>query len=442
MNFSRGWLALLPLVVAGALQAQAPASSPYASYPSPVSCLATLMRVENSHGWNAPIDTMPFNPNDMLTQTARDTAARCLQRFYPAGPRVAQVPEHEVATLFFWGRATGDDSLAAAAFRRALGQQKLRVDSIDLTWHATHSYAARPYRLPVSQAMAVRLDKFGVVGERPFLPYDDHWESQHNSPNGLAFPLFDTTAMRIEGQGELRNYEALPDTARHGAEMTGISTATRNLLLELVRNPRADSAVKAMKARAIEVLGPDQQQGRWGEAMLLLGDRYAPIKPDFWFNRPGGDSTFPRPGRVTVIQPIGVQQCICEATFAAIRRLKQRFGDSIDVVVLVQTNGHWARRVQLTPAEEAQLISAAVIDGAKLPVALGVYTTTFVPNPAPDNRLVAQVIPELRHIRFGSSAVLVDRRGITQLAGVVDLGPWSERALNAVVASLLSAPAD
>jgi hypothetical protein len=416
-------------------------TSPYAGYGSPVACLGVLMRINVTIGWNT-LDTMPLDENDILPKAARDTTERCLRQFYPSGPDVAKVPDHEVATHFFWGRASGNDSLAARAFRRALGQQKLRIDTTDLLWHGAYSYSSRPFRLPVAQEMAKRLDALGVVGERPMMIWNDYWVSQHDGPGGLAKTLFDTTAMKVETAGELRNYEALPDTARHGAEMTGIMTEAQSVLLALVRNPRNDSAGAALRARAIEILGKDQQEGRYGEGLLLLGERWPALKPDFWFNRPSADSVFPRPGRVTIIQPIGIQQCLCEAVFASINRIKQRFGDSVDILLVVETQGHWARRVQLSPAEEAGLLKRAVIDSLKLPVTLGVYTTTFIPHPAPDNRLVPQVIPEMKKITFANSAIIVDRRGIAQLAGVLSFGAWNERPMMALLASLVSAPAN
>jgi hypothetical protein len=434
----------LTLLLAGmgttGLRAQESASR-YASYASPVSCLGSLMRTNVSVGWDL-IDTLPLDENDILPKTARDSAESCFRRFYPNGPDVSKVPDHEVASLFFWGRASGNDSLAARAFRRALGQQRLRIDTTDLYWHGAYSYSTRPFRLPVAQEMAKRLDALGVVGERPMMPWNDHWESQHDGPSSLAKTLFDTTAMKVETAGELRNYQALADTARHGAEMTGIMTEAQSLLLELVRNPRNDSAGAALRARAIEVLGKDQQEGRYGEGLLLLGERWPALKPDFWFNRPSADTVFPRPGRVTVIQPVGIQQCLCEGVFASINRIKRRFGDSVDILLVVETQGHWARRVQLSPSEEADLLKRAVIDSLKLPVTLGVYTTTFIPNPAPDNRLVPQVIPEIKKITFASSAIIVDRRGIAQLAGVLSFGAWNERAMTALLAALVSAPAN
>lgn len=433
-------LAALPMVP-GSLHAQGRGSH-YADYTSPTSCLGTLMRVTIGTNWNTQDDTLGFNPDDILPQVARDSAADCMRRFYPTPPDVAKVPYHQVAGLFFWGRASGDDSLAARAFRRGLGAQKQRIDSADVYWHGSYAYSARPFRLPVAQEMAKRLDDLGVVGERPMMPYNDHWESQHDGPGNLAQTLFDTTAMKVETAGERRNYLALPDTARHGAELVGITSEAKSTLLALVRNPRADSAVAALKARAIEVLGPDQKDGRWGEGLLLLGDRWPTMHPEFWFNRPAGDTVSPRPGRVTLVQEIPIQTCSCGSFYSSIHRLKQQFGDSLDIIVLARTAGHWARRVQLAPAEEAELLRHAVLDSLKLPVTLGVYTTTFVANPAPDNRLVPQLIPELKKVSFSGSAVIIDRRGIVQLAGLLSFGAWNERALTALLGSLLRAPAD
>ncbi len=125
---------------------------------------------------------------------------------------------------------------------------------------------------------------------------------------------------------------------------------------------------------------------------------------------------------------------------ATTHRLKAKFGGELDILFLTQTLGHFNRQVQLEPADEARQLSQRLLETYKLPATVAVYRTTFVANPDPDSRLVAQPIAELKKVRFAGSALLVDRRGVFVLAGNIGLYPEGERALEALVTSLISAP--
>jgi hypothetical protein len=279
-----------------------------------------------------------------------------------------------------------------------------------------------------------------VVGERYGLPQDSSWFSQHNSPGNVAQSIFDTTAMRTELAAARKNYAAVPKGALKGTEYEAITSQAIELLLTLVQHPRADSAVAALKARALEILGPNQEEGRFGGAMELLGEPFGPLHPDFWFSRDPADTLLPRKGRVTLVQYLQVHQCGCESMVATTHRLKAKFGGELDILFLTQTLGHFNRQVQLEPADEARQLSQRLLETYKLPATVAVYRTTFVANPDPDSRLVAQPIAELKKVRFAGSALLVDRRGVFVLAGNIGLYPEGERALEALVTSLISAP--
>jgi hypothetical protein len=420
-----------------------PAVEVYDSYPMPGACASVLERLQMRSDWLGAAAREPYDPARLADSTARAGAARCLAHQYPAGVDAAKAPDRDIAALFLLGRALGDDAMAERSFARALRQHRLRFDSASVFWMATSAYAyGLPARLSESQRMARWLDSLGVVGERYGLPQDSTWFSQHNSPAYLAQAMFDTAAMRTELAGARRNYAAVPKGARKGTEYAAIASQATELLLTLVQHPRADSAVAALKARAFEILGAHQELSSFGGAMELLGEPFGPLHPDFWFNKNPADTLLPRKGRVTLVQYLMVHECGCESMFATTQRLKAKFGDKLDILFLTQTLGHFNRQVQLEPADEARQLGQRLLETNKLPATVAVYRTRFVANPDPDSRLVAQPIAELRKVRFAGSALLIDRRGVFVLAGNLGLYPGGERALEALITSLLSAPAE
>ncbi len=457
MRRARSAAALLCVMLAGpgsrALPAQTagqparaplyPATEVYDSYPMPGACASVLERLHMRSDWLSDASSERYDPARLADSTARAGAARCLAQLFPSGIDVAKAPDRDIAALFSMGRGLGDDAMAERALARALRQQRLPFDSASVLWTASNSYAyGLPVRLSESRKMARWLDSLGVVGERYGLPQDSTWYSQHSAPGYVAQSIFDSTAMRSELAGARRNYAAVPKGALKGTEYEAITSQSTELLLTLVQHPRADSAVAALKARALEILGPNQEEGRFGGAMELLGDPFGPLHPDFWFNKNPADTVLPRKGRVTLVQYLAVHECGCESMIATTQRLKEKFGDKLDILFLTQTFGHFNRQVQLEPADEARQLSQRLLETYKLPATVAVYRTTFVANPDPDSRLVAQPIAELNKVRFAGSALLVDRRGVFVLAGNLGLHPGGERALEALITSQLSAPTD
>lgn len=439
-------LAVAGLLVAGptvAGQSVAPGATVYDSYPGPTACISAGDRALMRTYWNRILDTLPIDPSRPIPAIAQDEARRCLKVMVPGGLSAATAPERDVAAMFYLGRALDDDALATAAWKRALKAQKIRDDSTTVVWHLDMSYAnGHPAHLATARRMAAWLDTLGYVGERPLLPNDSLWVSQHDDPNGLAQTLVDTATMRAELNLVRQNYEALPVGHRKGAEMSPVGAQQEELLLHLLVNPRSDSAVLALKAKSIEVLGDRQEEGGYGGAMMLLGEHYGPVHPDFWFGRMPADSVLPRPGRITIVQVVVPRLCTCEYMASTIHRLKAKYGDSVDIVLLAQTAGHFNGQIKLAPRDEAALIAKRVFEEWKVDVTLGVFTTSFVPQPDPDRRLFDQVIPALRHIRFGNEALVIDRRGVLVLTGVVSLTPWTERLLDRLLESLLRTPAN
>jgi hypothetical protein len=427
---------MMALASAGLAQTSGQSSSTWDAYRSASTCVAAMERIMHATRWGERRDTLRLDPAAMLPEPAVTAGKTCMRKFMPAG--AGSVAIDQVESMFLLARATGQHALADTLFERAMGRQRIRADSVELLWHAVSAWGTgSPADLARSRAIAVRLDRLGVIGERIMWPVDDHWESQHDSPRSLAFALLDTAALKSELRLEEAVYERLPDSALAGAEGVPVNIASTDLLLTLLRDPQADSAVLAMAARADEVLGP-REEGEWGGAMKLMGKPFGPVTPDLWFNRNPADSVLPRPGRVTLVQYVDPQHCQCDGLYSSIRRLKRRFGDSLDFLLLTQSHRHFGDHVALDPAAEAKLVSAKLLEKEKLDVTVAFWKTPFSRHPDPDRRIVPERVGALHDIRFGTGALVVDRRGRLMSAGIVQISPWGDLALVRLLESLLS----
>jgi hypothetical protein len=433
---------LAAMVSPAAIAAQAAASPPpFASYPWPGTCVAAARRVVVGLTYGQPFDTLPYDEHRRVLPRARATAAECLTTLSPGGVRVPAAPLRDIPALFFLGRILSEDTLADKAFRRFLGSERNLDDSIQVVWYGMQAYTGGLPRNPeVSARMALWLDTLGVVGHRPYLPDDSAWSSQHASPGWLASARLDTAVMRREIGLQRKNYADLPPAARTGTAGMLIGVQSQELVLALLQHPRSDSLVRALKAKAVELYGPHQERSQFGAGLQYLGETFPELHPEFWFRRPVGPVPLPRRGHVTMIQYVDPAGGGNDNLVATAHRLKARFGDALDLVLLAQTHGHFDGRVQLDPAEEAAMLSRRILEEWKVDAVVGVYRTEIVPLPAPDNRLMQQPIDELGQIMYGGGALTVDPRGILILADAIGLYSGSERALERLIPKLLEAP--
>jgi hypothetical protein len=430
-------LAVSPAGVAG--QAAAPAA-PFASYPWPAACVAAARRVQVGLTYGQPLDTLPYDENRRVQPEARATASQCLTTLVPGGARIQGAPLRDVPAFFFLGRILSEDTLAEHAFRRYLGSQRNLDDSAQVLWSGLDAYAGGlPRNLEMTSRLALWLDTLGIVGHRPYLPDDSGWSSQHAFPGWLASARLDTVAMRREIGLQWKTFQALPLAARTGTEGMRVNVQSQELVLALLQHPRSDSLVQALKARAVEMYGPHMERSQYGAGLQYLGERLPEPHPEYWFHRPAGDAALPRPGHVTMIQFVDPASGMYDDMIASAHRLKARFGDALDLILLTQTHGHFDGRVQLDPAEEAAMLSRRILEDWKVDAAVGVYRTEIVPLPAPDNRLMAQPIAELGQIMYGGGALVLDARGVLLLADVLGLYSGNERALNRLIPKLLDA---
>ena len=432
-----GFLLLAPAERAGAqdLFAAADKAPRYDRYATPAACVAGVKRIETRARWGQSPDTLPYDTARPLPAAAAELARRCIARFRPTGGRPDSLARRNAHALFRLAAIAGDDSLAASSLRLMLADQRLKADSVDLLFTVLGTSAtARPVRLARSRAVAARLDTLGVIGDRSA----GWWMSQHQLPLMAAQAAMDSAAIAGEAAGLLANVAALPPSVRDDGtfdvQVSGMQALTAEMLPRL--GGGIDSAIARLRRRADSILGPRAlATSPLGSALPLLGKRAPRLEADFWFGRPPGDSLLPRPGRVTLVQYVDPRCTSCD--FAVLRRLKQRFGDKIDLVLLVATRGHFRSHPPLEPAREAELVREYYLDFHRLPATLGVSTTPFTRRPDPDRRRVDQRVPAVEGYRYGAGALLVDRRGVLVFPATSATMPEAEAFVARVIEVLL-----
>ncbi len=144
----------------------------------------------------------------------------------------------------------------------------------------------------------------------------------------------------------------------------------------------------AAQAVASHLHGPDSAVVV--HAGLLGGGRPAPpIEADVWFHRADSAAAYPRNGMVSLVVFVD-ERCgaKCYGAYDVLRRLKQRFGERLDLVLVTNTKGYFRERAPLEPVAEAAVLRGYFLDRLKLPAALAVTNPPFVTLPPPDRRRI------------------------------------------------------
>ncbi|MGH7511359.1 MAG: hypothetical protein ACREOQ_00410 [Gemmatimonadales bacterium] len=400
----------------------------YARYPTPGACAAAVERVYGTATWGEDSDSFPYDPSRPLPAAVAAAARRCVERFLPAGG-VAALSGKDVDAMFMLGLTAGDDSLAAAALRRTVARQRSKRDSTDVLVGALDAYLnGRPARLVLAQGLARRLDSLGYREDLP----PGQWSNPHSKVLQLAKAMLDSAAMTEEAEAVLAAVRALPEQERRGGWVLGAVLSTLSIdQLWTLRAYGPDSMFPRMKSQVTALLGPDALQ-----TSPLLGLPAPPLQPDFWFGREPADSVLPRPGRVTLL--IGCGGGACDN--AVLRRLKTRYGDSLELILLAPTQGRHGPYIPLAPQREAELLRDSYLGTHQLPAKLGVWITQYTSRPDPDRRRVSQP-PASDFARFGMGGRLLDQRGIV-LAPSADPRYGNEAFVTAMIDALLKRSRD
>jgi hypothetical protein len=167
-------------------------------------------------------------------------------------------------------------------------------------------------------------------------------------------------------------------------------------------------------------------------AAQFLGQPRPPLTGTYWVGLPP-ESVRPARGRVTLVQFNALT-----TTEPLLTRLHQRFGDSLDIILVAGLSGWFQREAPLSPDAEVAMQTRWVREYVGVPFPIVFSPRPYTVRPAPDGR--REYGAEINATRYGLSLpVVVDKRGIVR-AVVLQL-PGSYPALEQQIAKLIAEPA-
>ena len=403
-------LVLLPSAAAAQIRFEWPAPViDIAQYATVEQCLAATARVADSVRNRGAVhpDTLLYGgvaealrpPPAPVVETAR----RCSARF-PAAP----APVEDLAPLLTLYLEAGRDADASMLVTRRLATiapaaEHERAAALDTI---TRAYlAAQPARLDAAQAHLTELGRLGAAS-----PWQIRMNAFGNFSGG-AWSAGDTVRAEWAAKEIVAMAKTLTDAERRttsfnwlGKHMVygALILLDHRALLDSLRRSTAGyvAAKRASWARA---------SGERPDALRFpIGEQAPALAGDFWFQR--GDSAGGRPTKgVTSLVVFLEQACPntsrgCQTTYAALRRLAERFPE-LQITLVSQTQGYFQGLPPLTPSEEADALRRWWLEFHRLPVALVVATREFWRLPDPDRRRINRDVPNTTNYSFGRSWV-------------------------------------
>ncbi len=102
-----------------------------------------------------------------------------------------------------------------------------------------------------------------------------------------------------------------------------------------------------------------------------IGRKAEPVTGDYWTPETARSTTYPRPGKMTLVVGVPMKSEDYRGQFASLvylRRLAQRF-PSLEIVAMSGIVGHFGAMAPPTPAVEAELLYKKLVDFNKVPLA-------------------------------------------------------------------------
>lgn len=411
-------------------------STPYQRYVTPGQCKQAAERLFKRYWRDKRRDTVVYRPaTDSVPASVRRSILACASRFTPTS--VADREVFDLVQLYQW---TGQTDLWQAALTRLLGHERtlpiehrawvlsLLVDGA-LGAYPTQPAAAISY-LAQLDSMGAPMGMYRMLGH---LSLSQYWETVN-----------DTSAAEAEARGALAASSAMPLGDRQDWAFTLIDVYSALVRPVSVGHPPA--AALAIWDTALADLTPLRPPGSGDLAMLqgqimgarapytLLGTEGVPVHGDHWYGTPDDSTPPPRRGQVTLLI-FGGHLCggECYPLYAVLRRLHDRYGPDVRLVLMTSTAGSYRNRVEPDPAAEADSARHYFLDFLRLPITLAVDETPFS-RKADGRRVDGQLLNQTHYAR-GVDAILVGRDGVVLMA--CDLTPRTEPMLTAMIATAL-----
>lgn len=393
---------VLLIAILGALLPSAPAAAQttfewperpidFTRYTNPEQCMSLADRVVAT-GWRgeerSKRDTLTYNPLDTLPARVVTEVGRCVDSF-----DVHDAEPFELPWLFHLDLlANRDDQVRAVVARQTelAGTPVARAKAMLGT--VKQLLDAQPVRLEMAREYTARLDSMGsqAAEQRMNVHLWLFWR--------YAMATLDTVLMRSEHEA----YEAAVVDAGSPTAGFNLSGMMMREKVAAVLRPEAPDA-RAFFRKLPATRYPNIPTAKVEEIIdLLYGHGPLRVAGDFWFGEgAAAGSLHPTPGKVSFLVFVGAP-CggRCAGAYAVLRRLEERFGDRLDIVLMARTMGDFRLLPPPTPAEEAELIRQYFLEDVKLSDALGVVSTPFLRLPDPDGRYFEQGTPNLHYFNF------------------------------------------
>jgi hypothetical protein len=339
-----------------------------------------------------------------------------------AGERcLAQFPEPWITTHDWLGLgaaylAVNNDSAAATAFTRAEHDAASRSPEPSLerrAWIKTYIvelYLDAPQpRISAAAGIQKQLD---ALDARAAIP-----QMMAHIRMAQAGMRADSVALwENEARAAIAAFRRATPELRHEYAVDASGGYWLLMRAQLRKNdvPGARATVERMRNDLL----PVQQylQGRVAGTLAWIGNQGTPapsIRATQWVNVSApNDTIHPAPGRVSIVL-FSPANCgyRCANQYAMIRRLADRFGSSLDIVIMTRTQGFYGRRL-VAPDSEISLIRHYFVDQLRLPARIAVWKTethrreddavepnelpneTAYPLPRSDDPVAAMIAPD------------------------------------------------
>jgi len=372
-------------------------------------CVAAVDRAREYAAWDARRDTLGPAVRIVAPEylSVVETARQCTAHL-----AIGQLPRAaQLALLHLWV-AGGEDALYLKELRAGLTQIQTPVERVArLKDEVLRLLDLRPARVPLADTLIAELDRLGPpAGEAAFAAHmrratlardmDDfpsaRQEVRRSFDAESAFRRFDSTW--VQRDPKARGIRAITELwAQHLVPRD--SLLRRNGPEAFFDSWRHDAGIEAKRWH----LSARDSADLVSTALRGGGQSAPPLQADFWFG-PADRSDLPSTRRVTLVVFVD-ERCGagCYEEYGAVRRLKRRFGERLDVVLVTNTKGYFREHPPLDPAAEADVLREYFLDELGLPAMLAVVNAPFNTLPAPDQRRFYSAGPV-----FGAYDVIVE----------------------------------